>query len=51
MPISKASSRLQQVAIFWIVQYPGPSTHENPIYAGRFNMAQRRSVSEERVDL
>jgi hypothetical protein len=34
-----------------IVQYPGPSTHENPIYAGRFNISQRRSVSEERVDL
>ena len=34
-----------------IVQYPGPSTGERPIYAGRFNMAERKSVAEERVDL
>jgi hypothetical protein len=34
-----------------IVQYPGPTTRENPKYAGRFNMAERKSVAEERVDL
>ena len=34
-----------------IVQYPGPSTGERPIYAGRFNMAERKSIAEERVDL
>jgi len=34
-----------------IVQYPGPTTHENPIYAGRFNMTERKSVAEERIDL
>ena len=34
-----------------IVQYPGPTTGERPIYAGRFNMAERKSVSAERVDL
>jgi hypothetical protein len=33
------------------VQYPGPSTGERPIYAGRFNMETRKSVAEERVDL
>jgi hypothetical protein len=33
-----------------IVQYPGPSTGERPIYAGRFNM-ERKSLAEERVDL
>jgi hypothetical protein len=34
-----------------IVQYPGPTTRENPIYSGRFNMAERKAVSEERVDV
>ncbi len=34
-----------------IVQYPGPSTGERPIYAGRFNMDKRKAVAEERVDL
>ena len=34
-----------------IVQYPGPSTGERPIYAGRFNMEKRKAVDEERVDL
>jgi hypothetical protein len=33
------------------VQYPGPSTGERPIYAGRFNMEKRKSLAEERVDL
>jgi hypothetical protein len=26
-----------------IVQYPGPSTGERPLYAGRFNMDKRQS--------
>jgi hypothetical protein len=34
-----------------IVQYPGPSTGERPLYAGRFNMETRKSLAEERVDL
>jgi hypothetical protein len=34
-----------------IVQYPGPSTGERPIYAGRFNMEERKAVEEEWVDL
>jgi mannose-6-phosphate isomerase-like protein (cupin superfamily) len=34
-----------------IVQYPGSSTGERPIYAGRFNMAERKALAEERVDL
>jgi hypothetical protein len=33
------------------VQYPGPSTSERPIYAGRFNMEKRKALAEERVDL
>jgi hypothetical protein len=34
-----------------IVQCPGPSTGERPIYTGRFNMGKRKSLAEERVDL
>jgi redox-sensitive bicupin YhaK (pirin superfamily) len=34
-----------------IVQYPGPTTGERPIYSGRFNMAERKTIAEERVDL
>ncbi|WGR92654.1 hypothetical protein MTX20_32660 [Bradyrhizobium sp. ISRA435] len=34
-----------------IVQYPGPTTGGRPIYAGRFNMEQRRDIAEERTDL
>jgi hypothetical protein len=33
-----------------IVQYPGPSTGGRPIYEDRFNLAERRPVSSERVD-
>jgi mannose-6-phosphate isomerase-like protein (cupin superfamily) len=33
------------------VQYPGPTTGGRPIYDGRFNMAQRKDVAEERVDI
>lgn len=35
----------------FIVQYPGPTTGERPIYSGRFDMDARKSVDEERVDL
>ena len=33
-----------------IVQYPGPTTGGRPIYDERFNLAQRRPVSSERID-
>jgi hypothetical protein len=33
------------------VQYPGPTTGGRPIYDGRFNMAKRKDVAEERVDI
>jgi hypothetical protein len=35
----------------FIVQYPGPSTGERPIFGGRFNMSERKPLSRERVDL
>lgn len=33
------------------VQYPGPTTGGRPIYDGRFNMTERRSVAEESVEV
>lgn len=33
-----------------IVQDPGPSTGDRPIYDDRFNMKERRSIAEERID-
>jgi len=33
-----------------LVQYPGPTTGETPIFAGRFDMAERKPLAEERVD-
>ena len=32
------------------VQYPGPTTGGQPIYDGRFNLKERKLVSEERTD-
>ena len=33
------------------VQYPGPTTGARPIYEDRFNLAERRPLSEERLDV
>jgi anti-sigma factor ChrR (cupin superfamily) len=35
----------------FICQYPGPTTGGRPIYDGRFNMSERKSVGEERTDV
>ena len=32
------------------VQYQGPETGGRPIYDGRFNMAERKALAEERID-
>ena len=34
-----------------IVQYPGPTTGERPIYDDRFNKTERKPVAEERIDI
>ena len=34
-----------------IVQYPGPNTGGRPIYEDRFNMKERKQLSEERTDV
>ncbi len=33
------------------VQYQGPSTGGRPIYDGRFNVAERKPLAEERLDI
>jgi hypothetical protein len=33
------------------VQYQGPTTGGRPIYDGRFNVAERKPLSEERLDI
>ena len=33
------------------VQYQGPTTGGRPIYDGRFNVAERKALSEERLDI
>ncbi len=33
------------------VQYQGPTTGGRPVYDGRFNMAERKSLEDERTDL
>jgi hypothetical protein len=37
--------------IMLFVQYQGPTTGGQPIYDGRFNVAARKPVSEERLDV
>ena len=32
------------------VQYQGPTTSKAPIYAGRFNVAERKPLAQERYD-
>lgn len=34
-----------------LVQYPGPTTGGRPIYDNRFNLKERRPISEERTDI
>jgi hypothetical protein len=34
-----------------IVQYPGPTTGERPIYDDRFNKTARKPVADERTDI
>ena len=36
--------------LMFFVQYQGPTTGGQPIYDGRFNVAQRKPLSEERLD-
>ena len=37
--------------VMLFVQYQGPSTGERPIYDGRFNVAERKPLTEEQLDL
>ena len=35
----------------FFVQYTGPSTGKGPIYDGRFNMQERKPLSEENLQV
>ena len=37
--------------LWLLVQYPGPTTGKPAIYDGRFNMAARKKLEEERLDI
>ena len=37
--------------LMFFVQYTGPETGKGPIYDGRFNMAERRPLSEENLEV
>lgn len=37
--------------VWLLVQYSGPTTGKPPIYDGRFNVASRKSLAEERLDV
>jgi quercetin dioxygenase-like cupin family protein len=43
--------RTETGGVILFVQYQGPSTGGRPIYDGRFNVAARRKLSEERLDV
>ena len=37
--------------LMFFVQYQGPTTGGRPIYDGRFNVVERKPLSEERLDI
>ena len=45
-----ASAVTETGGLMFFCQYPGPTTGGRPIYDGRFNMTERRAISEENVE-
>lgn len=43
--------RTETGGLMLLVQYPGPLTGGRPIYDNRFNLKERRPLSEERTDI
>ncbi|HUI17597.1 MAG TPA: cupin domain-containing protein [Alphaproteobacteria bacterium] len=43
--------RTESGGVMLFVQYQGPSTGGRPVYDGRFNVAARKPLSEERLDV
>ena len=37
--------------LMFFVQYPGPTTRKGPIYDGRFNVNERKSLAEENLQV
>ena len=50
-PHFEEEMRTETGGTWLLVQYPGPTTGQPPIYAGRFNMESRKPLSEERLDV
>jgi hypothetical protein len=50
-PHYEADLRTETGGQMLFVQYQGPSTGARPIYDGRFNVAARKALSEERLDV
>ena|SRR5690606_15107950 len=50
-PHHEPEMRTESGGLMVIVQYQGPTTGGRPIYDGRFNVAERKPVEAERVDV
>ena len=50
-PHYEAEMHTDTGGLWLIVQYPGPTTGQPPIYSGRFNLTKRRPLAEERLDV
>ena len=50
-PHTEPDLKTETGGLILYMQYPGPNTKQAPIYDGRFNLKERRPVSEERTDI
>ncbi len=50
-PHYEAEMHTDTGGVWLLVQYPGPSTGKPAIYDGRFNVAERKLLAEERLDV
>ena len=50
-PHTEPELKTETGGLILYMQYPGPNTKQAPIYDGRFNLKERRPVSEERTDI
>ena len=48
-PHFEADLSTETGGLMFFVQYPGPTTRKGPIYDGRFNMKERKALSEENL--
>ncbi len=50
-PHTEPDLKTETGGLILYVQYPGPTTGAAPIYDGRFNLKERKSIGEERTDI